>query len=60
MIINYSHKMINIEEKYNIHDVKLLAIVETFRHWCHYLKKPHYTLEIFNDQSNLSAIMTIY
>ncbi len=32
LIAYFSRKMINAEKKYKIHDAKLLAIVESFRH----------------------------
>ncbi len=43
VVAHFSRKMIDAERNYEIHDAELLAIVESFRHWRHYLEQP-YTL----------------
>ncbi len=50
--------MIDAERKYEIHDAELLAIVESFRHWRHYLEQPYHTVEGLTDHSNLRAFMS--
>ena len=50
--------MIDAERDYKINDAELLAIVESFRHWRHYLEEPYHTVEIFTDRSNLRAFMS--
>ncbi len=52
--------MIDAEEKDEIHDAELLAIVESFRHWRHYLEEPYHTVEVLTDHSNLRAFMSTY
>ncbi len=52
--------MIDVERNYDIYDVELLAIVESFYHWRHYLEQPYHTLEVFTDHSNLRALMSTH
>ncbi len=52
--------MIDVERNYEIHDAELLAIVENFRHWRHYLEQPYHTLEVLTDHSNLRAFMSTH
>ena len=60
VVAYFSQKMIDAERKYEIHDTELLAIVESFRHWRHYLQQPYYTVEILTDHSNLRAFMSTH
>ena len=41
-----SRKMISAEQNYEIHDQKLLAIVQAFKVWRHYLKGSSETIEV--------------
>ncbi len=50
--------MIDAERNYKIHDAELLAIVESFLYWRHYLKQPYHTVEVLTDHSNLRAFMS--
>ncbi len=43
IVAYFSRKMIDAERNYEIHDAELLAIVESFRHWRHYLEQPYHT-----------------
>ncbi len=52
--------MIDAKINYEIYDAKLLAIVESFCHWRHYLEQPFHTLEILTDHSNLRAFMSMH
>src|SRR5438046_10065207 len=36
----HSRKLTPAEQNYDIHDKELLAIVDAFKHWRHYLKRP--------------------
>ena len=56
----FSRKMINAERNYEIHDAELLAIVESFCHWRHYLEQPYHTVEVLTDHSNLRAFMSTH
>ena len=56
----FSRKMIDAERNYEIHDAELLAIVESFRHWRHYLEQPYHTVEVLTDHSNLRAFMSTH
>ncbi len=56
----FSRKMIDAEKNYEIHDAELLAIVESFCHWHHYLEQPYHTLEVLTDHSNLRAFMNTH
>ncbi len=60
VVAYFSRKMIDAERNYKIHDAELLAIVESFRHWRHYLKQPYHTLEVLIDHSNLHAFMSTH
>ncbi len=55
----FSRKMINAEKNYEIPDTELLAIIESFRHWRHYLKQPYHTLEVLTDHRILRTFMSM-
>ncbi len=52
--------MIDAERNYEMHDAELLAIVESFCHWRHYLEQPYHTVEVPTGHSNLRAIMSTH
>ena len=52
--------MIDTERNYKIHDAELLAIIESFCHWRHYLEQPYHTVKVLTDYSNLHAFMSTY
>ena len=52
--------MIDAKRNYKIQDAELLAIVESFYHWRHYLEQLYHTVEVFTDNSNLRAFMNTY
>ena len=60
VVAYFSRKMINAKRNYEIHDAELLAIVESFCHWRHYLEQPYHTVEVFTDHSNLRAFMSTH
>ena len=49
---------IDVKKDDEIYDAELLAIVDSFCHWRHYLKKPYYTLEVLINNNNLRAFMS--
>ncbi len=58
VVASFSCKMIDGKRNYEIHYAKLLAIVESFCHWSHYLEQHYHTLEVFTDHSNLHAFIS--
>ncbi|SLM35631.1 gag polymerase env protein [Lasallia pustulata] len=52
--------MIPAERKYETHDGELLAIVESFRHWRHYLEGSTHPVEVLSDHSSLQSFMTTH
>jgi hypothetical protein len=54
----FSRKMTSAERNYEIQDGELLAIVESFRHWRHYLEGANYRIEVLTDHNNLRSLMT--
>ena len=53
----WSRKMTDIETRYEAHDGELLAIVEVFKHWRHYLEGSRYPVVVKSDHANLRAFM---
>jgi hypothetical protein len=54
----YGRTMIATELNYNIYDKELLAIVECFQLWRHYLEGSKYTIQVFTDHNNLQYFTT--
>ena len=54
----FSRKMIPAERNYDTHDQELLAIVESFKHWRHYLEGAKYQIELNTDHANLIGFMS--
>ena len=48
----FSKKMIPIKTRYKTHDNKLLAIIEVFKTWKHYLKGCKHKVLILSDYNN--------
>ncbi len=59
-MVYFSRKMIDAERNYEIHDAELLAIVESFCHWRHYLEQPYQILEVLTDHSNRRAFISTH
>ena len=57
LIAYYLRKMLPVEQNYETHDVELLAIVEGFKTWRHYLERAAYTNLVFTDHNNLKKFM---
>ncbi len=53
----FSRKIIPAETWYEIHDSKLLAMVEVFKTWKYYLKGYKYEVLVLTDHNNLQRFM---
>ena len=49
--------MIPAETRYETHDAELLAIIEIFKTWRHYLERSQYEVLVFTDHNNLCRFM---
>ena len=49
----YSRKLNNAEINYTVHDKELLGIVESLKHWRHYLVGSTHPIAIYSDHKNL-------
>ena len=54
----YSRKFSSAEMSYEIHDKKLLAIVNAFKQWRVNLKGPKHEVQVYSDYKNLLYFMT--
>ena len=55
----YSRKLQPAERNYETHDSELLAIVEAFRQWRHYLWDSQHEILVLTDHNNLRAFMGV-
>ena len=53
----FSRKMIPAETRYKTHNAELLAIVEAFKTWCHYLEGCKHKVLVLTDHNNLQQFM---
>jgi len=53
LVAFYSRKMSKHERNYGIHDMELLAIVESFREWRHFLEGSQEPIEVISDHDSL-------
>ena len=53
----FSRKMISIETQYETHNAELLAIIEAFKTWRHYLEGCKYEILVLTDHNNLRQFM---
>jgi RNase H-like domain found in reverse transcriptase len=49
--------MILAERNYETHDQELLAIVKSFKYWCHYLEGSWHLITVLVDHANLCYFM---
>ena len=56
-VVFFFRKMIPNKTWYKNHDGKLLAIIEAFKTWRHYLKSCIYEVFVFIDYNNLCCFM---
>ncbi len=52
-IAYYNHKLTVAELNYEIHNKKLLAIVDSFKQWRVYLKESRHQIQVYTDHKNL-------
>lgn len=57
-IAYYSRKLTGPEVRYETHDSEMLAIVEAFKHWRHYLEGSAHPVTVWTDHNNLTYFMT--
>jgi transposase InsO family protein len=55
----WSRKFIPAEMNYKVHDQELLAIIESFRHWRHYLAGASHPVIVLTDHHNLVGFMNL-
>jgi len=56
-ITYYNHKLTVVELNYEIHDKKLLAIVNSFKQWRMYLKEFKHQIQVYTNHKNLLYFM---
>jgi len=54
----WSRKCLPAECNYDIHDREMLAIIESMKHWRHYLEGAKFPIQILSDHKNLETFMT--
>ncbi len=54
----FSRQMIPAERNYEIYDKELLIIVESLKHWRHFLQGGKHPVTVFSDHKNLEYFMT--
>ena len=54
----HSRKLTPAEQNYDIHDKELLAIVDAFKHWRHYLQGARHEVSVITDHKNLTSFTT--
>ena len=53
-----SSKFSTAEINYEIHDKKLLAIIDAFEEWCHLFEGAQHTTTVYTDHKNLEYFMS--
>jgi hypothetical protein len=54
----FARQMIAAERNYEIYDKELLAIVESFRHWRHFLSGAQHPITVLTDHDNLKYFLS--
>ena len=54
----HSRKLSSAEINYDVHDKELLAIVDSFTRWRHYLQGAKHEVKVLSDHQNLAYFMT--
>ena len=55
----HSRKLTPAEQNYDIHDKELLAIMDAFKHWRHYLQGARHEIAVVMDHKNLMTFTTM-
>jgi len=58
-VVFWFWKCLLTECNYDIHDHKMLAIIEFMKYWCYYLKNVKFLIQILSDHKNLEIFMII-
>ncbi len=58
LVAFHSRKFIVAEINYEIHDKELLAIVNSFQEWLHFLKGAQHSVMVYTDHKNLEYFMS--
>lgn len=53
----FSRKLLPSEVNYDVHDKELLAIVDSFKQWRHYLEGSSHQITVYTDHRNLEHFM---
>ena len=53
-----SKKFNDTQMRYPVSDKEMMAIVEAFKEWKHYLLRAKHTVIVYTDHSNLTAFTT--
>ena len=56
-VVFWSRKCSLAECNYDIHDCEMLAIVESVKHWRHYLEGAKFPVQVLSDHKNLEVFM---
>ena len=59
LVVYFSRKMITAKIRYETHNDELLAIIEGFKTWCHYLEGCKYKVLVHTDHNNLCQFIDI-
>ena len=54
----YSRQMVPAERNYEIYDKELLAVIESFKHWRHFLQGGRHQITVLCDHKNLEYFMS--
>ena len=57
LVAFFSCKMIPVETRYEMHDGELLAIIEAFKTWRHYLEGSQHEMLVLTNHNNLRRFM---
>ena len=60
LIAFYSRKFSATEINYEIHNKKLLAIVDSFQEWRHFLERAAHLVIVYTDHKNLEYFMSFW
>jgi len=59
LVAFHSRKLTPAEQNYDIYDKELLAIVDAFKYWRHYLQGARHKIVVITDHKNLTSFTTM-